>query len=1149
MKSIILEGNTLGQRHRHYNRLLNEVLSTNRGETLDKISYDDNDIDNFFKIDIASHNRDVNYILEVLKSKDLLYVTRAIKKSRWLITDTNYSHIINPKYLHKELFPYMMQKAKSKLLLHIRLYLRDEKRVAQFYKYCKQFDVKLALKWLHYCPLQFALNEFHNHIDEIRMSTFKRFCRRSIEFLDKVATYSKLDDWYKANYLLEVEFLIRHKTEEYLNHIDNLYNLSFLKRKHVQLVMKTCPRRILNNLGYRVMHSLVAYDSALIQYMDKESIKKILLKCSQQEDVPINIRYFDVLVKILPRIELSDRIEVLKAFFVSTARIDWQVPDGLNMFFSAINDFAPVNSLCVFRWYECVTFDVAYREITKLIETELKRDVRVSMIKTLLNCADRNFENIFTVLKYFHDTHIHELNNFKANFVNQILSRVAINKFDTKMWTLLDNLFCSMDVYKNSSSNSKYVETIIVYKIIHDQIVPEIIGSKFKFKTLKSYKNKLNSEEREKIFIYLYDRQIKDIEYKTITSEEEFKMFVKRLELTLQLLADWDKDITGYPMILNKITECITIKKQKCWAMDIDLSTFYNIRKQWRRYFFDHSLVLNPSKHVLLNVIKHDSNMLNMYQKEVALIRYDDPLSLKLVLSKIKIYYADTLAKEWINEYFFYLNDTEKQKMAIQSLSVLLSKKEFLDIVKKYIPEENMTNWKEADEIEHGCRKKLATNIHRVRPLPDTDEVLWFAKRKYINLAVTSLNTTFSNLSHIDREEYISKLTTQPLLLQKHGIHMAFNIFNTDKLLPVFETIWKTTTNSSVRNSVFLTTYDLLCKQSKKSRILKLWELLEFFIENLSDNEDLTIIEKLGAMYEIPEIVKSNFFMKAYQFFKSIPKKHDGRVDYLIHDYVEIVAKRLGRDFIEVYINLKWSENGSISDDIFFNYLLFVQDKEYELDTYERLVKPLFYNSKYYPTFKKMVFDQLPYFMRDYVLKNKRVPVNLFKRLRYDFKQKFSLPEDYVALKVLELICDFLEILEHHISPKANYSNDFEEFLKMPLLSDFAKACSKHFQRDIETFAHTHFAFEYVFDNVFYSFYFSTFHKLQVYKFMLGDQSKLESYLLVQRLISKDNIDIKNHEKSVHDEIIAMLCSHPSKEIKMICQHFYPDKTQAIKLN
>ncbi|KAL0860548.1 hypothetical protein ABMA27_009919 [Loxostege sticticalis] len=1145
MTPIILEGNTLGQRHQHYNRLVKEALASNKGETPDKISHEDNDLDNFLKIDIASYNRDINYILEVLKCKDLLYVTRAIKKSKWLITDADYSHIINPKYLHKELFPHMMQKAKSKLLLHIRLYLRDEKRVAQFYNYCKQFDVKHALKWLQYCPLQLALNEVYNHLDVLRISTFVRLCRRSFDFLDKAAASQKRSDWYKAYYIIEVQFLIRNKTEEYLNYADSLCNgyISFLKRKHLQFVMKTCPQKIFNNLLYYIQK---VDHTKFLQYMDKESIKNCLIKCSQQKDATQSIRSFDVLVKYLPKIEFCDRLEVLKALYDSTSRIDWQVPGGLNYFFSAINDHAPVNSLCVFRWYQCMPFDVAYREITKLIQTESKRDVRVSMINTLLNCADGDSENILTVLKYYHETHINELNNSKANFVNQILSRVAINKFGTEMWTLLDNLFRSMDVYnKNSSSNSKYIQTIIIYKTIHDQNIPEVIESKFKFKTLGSYKKKLDLEEREKLFIYLYEKQVNNIKNNPIASENEFKMFVKSLELTLQLLAQWNKDITGYPMVLNKIIECINIKKQNSWASDIDLSTIYKISKKWRRYLFDYSLMLNPSKQVLLNVLKHNANMFNIYDKDIALFRYDNPVSIQVVLSKIKIYWADTLAREWINEYLFHLNDTGKQKIAIQSLAALLSQKEFLDIVEKYIPEENMTNWKEANEVEHGCRKNFALYINRVRPLPDTGVVLQFAKGKYIQFSVKSLNATFSNLSHVDREEYISKLAKVPLSLQKHGTLLAFTILDTEKLVPIFKTIWKTTTKPSIRNRLFLTTYDLLCKQSKKSRILKLWELLDYFIEDLSDEEDLNIIEKLGSLYKIPEIVQSKYCMKAYRFLKSLPKKHNHRADNMINMNADIIVEKLDRNFVEGYM-LEAIENYSTKpsyiESLFAKYLLFIQDKEFELESYERLVKPLFYNTEYYPNFRSMVFGYLPSYMRDDVIKYKRVPVNLYKRLLNDFK--LSPPEDYVDLKTFELMCDLVEILDHHISLKFDNYKDFDEVLNIPVLSDFGKVCSKHYQKDIKTFPDNIISFESALEELFCSFFFSPCHRLQTLKYMLGDQSAVESYLFVQKIMPKEVYE--EDEKSVRDEIIAMLSSHLSKDMIMICESCNPDKTQAI---
>ncbi|KAL0860552.1 hypothetical protein ABMA27_009923 [Loxostege sticticalis] len=1139
MAPKILEGNNLGQRHRHYNTLLKTALASNQGETLGKVSHDDNDIDNFLKIDIASHNRDVNYILEVLKCKDLLYVTRVIKKSRWLITDDKYSHIVNPKYLHTELFPHMMQK----------LHLRDEKRVKQFYNYFKQLDRRSATKWLQYCPLQFALNEVRDHAVDVSESTLKRLCRRTVQFLEKYAVSSEVFEWDKEDHLQKVNFLIRHNTEEYLNVRDSCSRsyTQHLKDKHLKIIMKTCPQRIIKNF-YHYFYT-VKY-SNLVKYMDKESIKHFLLECSEGLSLSIFGRDFDFLIHFLIKIEYSDKIEVLKAFYETTSGVDYEGPDGLNLFFSAMQDNAPFNSLCVFRWYQCMPFDVAFYEVKKLLQNELESDVRMSMLNTLVICAGSNIENTYVLLKYFNDRHINEPHKVKKSFVYEILSRFAIYKFDSETWKILDDIFFSMEVYMDSSlSVTKCVEAIIVYKTIHDQIVPEKVENKFKFETLKSYKNKLNAIDSEKLFQYLYKIQATKVKEATALTKKEFTDCVKILENTMKLLADWNKNIINYPMLLSKIQDIINIKEKQNW--DIDLSSIYNIHKPWREYFFVESLMLYPSKLTLLNVLKHNQSILKMYHKEVDFIRYNDII--QLVLSKLKIYWSDTLAKEWTNDYLSQLHESGKQKNAIHNVAVLLNQKDFLNISKQYIPQESKINWQEADEVEYYCRKYFARNIYRVRPPPATDTVLLFAKGIHRKLSVISYVTTLENISNFDLEEHMSKLISVPLFLQKHGIRIAFAKLTVENLIPTFETIWKSTKSHSIQTYLFLNTYNLLCKQSRKSRILKQWKMLQIFIDNLSISVNPKIYEKMCHVSKVPEIIQSEYFMKAYVYFKTLPRNLAVKYtdDIIVESEKTVIF--LDEKFMEEVelgsIDEFPNESGQLIR-LFARYLLLITDKKTVLDIYQRRVKPVLYKKDCYSIENsKELIDNIFRNLLDHVTRNRTIPLTLFNRMFDDFKEKLSFPEDYVSIRTWELTCDLMEILERNISTNVlKKSEGIDGILNTNVLSAFGKACLKHLQKDIKSLAFPIPAFECVMRTLHLKLDFSLKHMLQIYKHMLGDQSTVESYFIVEKLLPEQCLwddDIINLKK----EIIEILCTHPSKEFRIICRrYFHHHNKQDVKL-
>ncbi|XP_050553068.1 uncharacterized protein LOC126911240 [Spodoptera frugiperda] len=100
MPSLTLEGNTLGEKRRHFNKLVADAVASKHYE-LTPIGDTDSDIDNLLKIEIACKARNVDYVIEVMKSKDMLYAATAIKKSTWLITDPQYAHIINPDTMAK----------------------------------------------------------------------------------------------------------------------------------------------------------------------------------------------------------------------------------------------------------------------------------------------------------------------------------------------------------------------------------------------------------------------------------------------------------------------------------------------------------------------------------------------------------------------------------------------------------------------------------------------------------------------------------------------------------------------------------------------------------------------------------------------------------------------------------------------------------------------------------------------------------------------------------------------------------------------------------------------------------------------------------------------------------------------------------------
>ncbi|KAL0810941.1 hypothetical protein ABMA28_010235 [Loxostege sticticalis] len=1145
MEHLTLSGDTLGERQRHYNQLLKKQLDNYPQQVVPWISYNDNDIDNFMKIDIACHNRDINYILKVLRCKDMLYITRVIKKCRWLIIDNEYSNIITPKYLHKELFPYMMSKAKSKLILHIRLHLRDEKRVKDFYKYFKQFDLSSALKWLPQCPLEFALDEVSKHASDIRPPILKRLYKRSFLFLQIIA--NAINDYRREHFMEAALFLLRNHTEEYLDISDSTYwsEVPHLKIKFLKIIMKVCPQRILDNFSHYI--SKIDHPTC-IKYIEKESIKPFLLNCFKEDKLRYQFSH-EILCHYLIRLPFDDRLDLLKAYRSNkTQNINCKGPDGLNLLFSAIEGNASFNSSNVFRWYQCMPFVISFRELTKIIRTELKSDVRHSMFGILLICAGSNSDEIFTLLKYYHDNHINEPFKFKINFLNDFLSVVKAYKFDTEMWTILDNLFCSMEVYMNSNLKvKKCIQTIIIYKTIHDEPIPEIVETKFIFETLRYYKNKLNIEEGEKLFNYLLENQVRQLEnaIENVSNENVFREIIIYLGNIMKLVADWNKHIESYSFILDKIKECIKIKISNSWKTD--LSSLYHTNKSLQTHLVDDSLSLNACEKVLLNALKYNQSLFKTYIHEVDLVRYDDTKSLGKLLSKLKIYWPDCLAKDWAEDYLKHLNQIGQQKVVIKSLAALLSQEDFLNIAKLHIPEEKKIIWSETNELDYSLRKYFAMNIHKVRPLPAPKIVLWFAKGDYLKFAVPSLSATLANVSNVDKETYIPELVNVPVSLQKHGIRMAFAKLEVEKLVPIFETIWKSTTNCSIRTLLFISTHRILCKEKRQSKVLKLWKFLSGFVEILSNSENEIIYKKLNRIEEVPQIIRSEYCMKAYLYFKKLPENlaQEYTLNMLRHhskEMIEILDDKFIEDEILKSLDFFPSKPREIVD-LLAMYLLSSKDKETEIKKYERLFKPLIDNaecnsSQNFGELTDFLYSGLKYYV---LSSNGIIPLSIYRSLLNHYREKNTLPGEYVALTTWELKHILIEIIDRVSQTKGNID------IFTTVAPEFGKVCIKQLQKDIKTyFSSIYMLFEHALANVFNSFRLETAHQLHVFKNMLKDQYTVESYYLVQKMLPSYVI---SSDKQLKMEIVEILCTHPSEEFQMLCRYHYPDQVHGRQMS
>ncbi|KAJ8711301.1 hypothetical protein PYW07_008543 [Mythimna separata] len=723
MSPLTLEGDTLGEKRRHFNKLVEDAIADKHYE-LCNIRADHSDVDNLLKIDIACKTRNVDYIMEVMKSTDMLYAATAIKKSTWLITEQQYAHIINPEYLHTQLLPSMNPKSFNKLMLHIRLNLKDETRVETFYEYLKETDS--AYKWLQNCSIPFIENVIKNE-RLIPLSLFKRLCKRSAHF---VTYHKRVVEHDSVEMKRSLLFLLKSHTEVYLNLLDeyDCLDMNSVGKKRSEILMKTCSSRIFKEFE---KYADILDPSVVAKYLKKEEIKPFLFKqIKNQRHYFTEFEKLKHFVKNMPELE---KLEFIKQTFIDRTDLTFLHSEDEQDFCKIDQQF--------YHWYEYVPFDVAFPKLKKRILAENSPTERIGMLSVLIKCARNNPQHIKTLLQFTKDRHVNEPHKFKHQFVNNLLSQISTHELDVETWNILDQLFYSMEVYSESEKNVQLcLQSIVLYKVLHDEPVPEIVERKMEIDKFERNQQILNEEQNDKIFTYLLNSLLTKIRSSNVANQSDFDDNLLHLTNVLNLLKDWKKDISCFPFVLEKIQELVNIKLQNSWEINSDI---YNIKKSWRKHMFEESLSLSLCEETCLNALKHKPQLLARHDKEIDALRADDAVSLRRLLARLRVYWPHSLAQHWTQAYLLNLNKPTGQKAVIRGLFALLPQDQIIDLAKKHAPDNFKINWGEIDQ----------TNLIRMPPLTLEGDTLGEKRRHFNKLVARAIADKHYELCNIRADD------------------------------------------------------------------------------------------------------------------------------------------------------------------------------------------------------------------------------------------------------------------------------------------------------------------------------------------------------------------------------------------------------------
>ncbi|KAJ8711299.1 hypothetical protein PYW07_008541 [Mythimna separata] len=875
---MTLEGDTLGEKRRHFNKLVGDAIADKHYE-LCNIRADDSDLDNLLKIDIACKTRNVDYIMEVMKSTDMLYAATAIKKSTWLITEQQYAHIINPEYLHTQLLPSMNPKSFNKLMLHIRLNLKDETRVETFYEYLK--GQENAYKWLQNCSIPFTKNVIQNE-RLIPLSLFKHWKK----------------DIRKYPFILEkIQELIKIKQDnKWKTDLSCLYNMKKSWRKHMfeeSLSLSLCEETCLNALKHKPQ-LLVRHDKEIdaLRADDAVSLRRLLagLRVYWPHSLAQHwTQAYLINLSILARQKAS-----IKGLFILLPQ-------------NQVNDMAIKYAPDDFK-INRGEIDQADLSIQKYIAQNLHLARPLVSLDTVLLYAKGNHlqyavPSLDSILNNMSEIHItmppltlegDTLGEKRRHFNKLVGDAIADKHYE----------LCNIRADDSDVDNLLKID--IACKTRNVDYIMEVIKSTDMLYAATAIKKStwLITEQQYAHIInpeYLHTQLLPSMNPKSFNK----LMLHIRLNLkdetrnALSLLKDWKKDIRQHPFILEKIQELIKIKQDNKWLTD--LSCLYNMKKSWRKHMFEESLSLSLCEETCLNALKHKPQLLARHDKEIDALRADDAVSLRRLLARLRVYWPHSLAQQWTHAYLINLSILARQKASIKGLFMLLPQNQINDMAIKYAPDDFKINRSEIDQADLNIQKYIAQNVHLARPLVSLETVLLYAKGNHLKYAVPSLNAILDNMSEI-------LITMPPLTLEGDTLgekHRHFNKLVADAIADKHELCNIRADDSDIDN---LLKIDIACKTRNVDYIME-------------------VMKSTDMLYAATAIKKSTWLITEQQY------AHIINPEYL---HTQLLPSMNPKSFNKLMLHIRLNLKDETRVETFYEYL---KDTEVILEEIQKFVQ------------------------------------------------------------------------------------------------------------------------------------------------------------------------------------------------------------------
>ncbi|KAJ8705913.1 hypothetical protein PYW07_010690 [Mythimna separata] len=316
---VTLEGDNLGQRHRHLNSLVREA--TQSGASFQEVEAlpEESAVDRLFKIDLAIELKHADYIMRNLKDDDMLYVSRALKAT-WLI---DHRDIINPKYLEDVLFPEMIKPAVTKMKHWLHINVRYPAMCKEFYQHYKENTFEFAIKFLNHCSHELIMEEAPKILTKLSTHSLKVLCEKCPEvakiYFDSLATDEDVKTRYlkqEKSYYNSVKCVLKLDADVFLDIAERYFNMKSFSRLSplaTDYILRYQKTRFTNKLELYVAYFL--HIPTVAARLSVEECQEVVLKLARASYLQHWFQY-KVVEPLIKRLSPDKRAAFKKRVFV-----------------------------------------------------------------------------------------------------------------------------------------------------------------------------------------------------------------------------------------------------------------------------------------------------------------------------------------------------------------------------------------------------------------------------------------------------------------------------------------------------------------------------------------------------------------------------------------------------------------------------------------------------------------------------------------------------------------------------------------------------------------------------------------------------------------------------------------------------------------